>query len=248
MAEHFHNQAATKTNMTFPLLIALTALVLSLISGVVNYRQNNLSNLESSLRDTKDQLQLAKNDITDIRMKTMQQLVDAELAVKSQSQLQHENAKLSSRLKESAIRMRELETQIRRMDHKISAQAHDLRVAKKAGTKKKMPKKAKENSAANTASNALANVDVYVDKMESSQQQRLLAAMRKHGFKPKHLKLLESMHLSDKTTVFYYDASYKDIARNMVKALAAGSKGEVILKKGVSPYAKNKIIIHLIGQ
>jgi len=255
MEEHEHNTWDIKSGLKFPMIIAITALILSLTSGIVNYRQNNLSNLESSLRDTRDQLQLAKNDITDIRMRTMQQLVDADLAVKSQDQLQDDNATLTEKLRESSIRMGELETQIRRMDHKLTRQASALRAAKKKArtainTRTNNKKFAATQAVVGNrnATSAAANVDVYSSRISTALQNSMLNAIRNKGFKPKLPQLLDSMGLSKNTTVYYYDASFKAVARDLANALRAFKHGDVILRKGVSPHAKNKIIVHLIGQ
>jgi len=241
-----------KNGLSFPLVIAITALILSLTSGIVNYRQNNLSNLESSLRDTRDQLQLAKNDITDIRMNTVQQLVDAELAIKNQGELKHENETLTEKLKESKIRMGELERQIKRMDHRISKRSYALKAAKRKAaaspSKKKTAAKASPAAAKSGASNASANVDIYIKNMTPALQNRIINAAKEKGFKPTFPKLLDSMDLSKKTTVFYYNETYKEVARNLANIFMTSNNGEVVLRKGVSPYAANKIIVHLIGQ
>jgi len=233
----------------FPMVIAITALILSLTSGVVNYRQNNLSNLESSLRDTRDQLQLAKNDITDIRMKTVQQLVDAEQAVKSHSHLKAENAQLIEKLSESGIRMAELEAQIRRMDHKLTQQKS---ARKHAGRKPRVSNPealtALNVSAQQGAVPAFANVDVYMKSISAPLKQTIVNALQAKGFQPKFPKLLDSMNLSSQTTVYYYDRSYEGVAQKMVRALQANNDGRVTLRRGVSPYAKNKIIVHMIGK
>jgi len=234
--------------LAFPMVIAITALILSLTSGIVNYRQNNLSNLESSLRDTRDQLQLAKNDITDIRMKTVQQLVDAELAIKSQGYLKLENTQLTEKLHESGIRMAELEAQIRRMDHRLSQQKSALkRAGRKAKTSQESSLKKVTMSTQAGATPASANVDVYVKHISRALKQRIIDSIQTSGFQPKFPKRLDSMHLSDNTTVYYYDRSYAPVAQRMVHSLQANSSSKVILRRGASPYAKNKIIVHIIG-
>jgi len=248
---------SVKNSLSFPMLIAITALILSLTSGIINYRQNNLSNLESSLRDTRDQLQLAKNDIMDIRMGTVQQLVDADFAVKEQDRLQGDNTKLIERLHESSIRMGELEAQIKRMDHKLSRQSSALKAAhKKAKAVAAKKLKSKKTTVANTstekkkillATAGSADLHVYSKKMATGLERSIIMSMQSKGFKPKRPKLLPSMSLSNATTVFYYDESYKLVAGDLVKVLKAQNKG-VRLRKGVSSYPKNKIIVHLIGQ
>ncbi len=249
-----NNSGLNLTNgLSFPMIIAITALILSLTSGIVNYRQNNLSNLESSLRDTRDQLQLAKNDITDIRTTTVQQLVEAEIALKNQGQLKQQNSKLTEKLNESNIRMKELERQIRRMDHKITSQKSALRAAKRKinkanATKKKTPKNVASKAGSSTATNASANIDIYTKQMGPSLQHSITNAIQAKGFKPKFPKLLASMSLTKKTTVFYYHDNYQKVAAKLANVLIASDIGEVILRKGVSPYSNNKIIVHLIGQ
>jgi len=234
--------------LAFPMVIAITALILSLTSGIVNYRQNNLSNLESSLRDTRDQLQLAKNDITDIRMKTVQQLVDAELAVKSQGHLKLENTQLTEKLHESGIRMAELEAQIRRMDHRLSQQKTVLkRAGRKAKTSQESSLKKVTMSAQAGATPASANVDIYVKHISAALKQRFIDSAQAKGFQPRFPKLLDSMNLSNSTTVYYYDQSYERVAQQMVHALQPNNSSKVILRRGVSPYVKNKIIVHIIG-
>lgn len=242
------NFISEKNGLSFPLVIAITALILSLTSGIVNYRQNNLSNLESSLRDTRDQLQLAKNDITDIRMNTVQQLVDAELAVKNQAELKYENKKLTEKLKESKIRMGELERQIKRMDHRISKQSYALKAAKRKAAASQPAKASQTTATRSGASNASASVDIYIKNMSHALQSSIINAAKEKGFKPAFPKLLDSMDISKKTTVFYYNETYKEVARNLANIFMASNNGEVILRKGVSPYAANKIIVHLIGQ
>ncbi|MDQ6969901.1 MAG: hypothetical protein Q9M16_05280 [Mariprofundus sp.] len=238
-----------QTEFRFPMVIAITALILSLTSGIVNYRQNNLSNLESSLRDTRDQLQLAKNDITDIRMKTVQQLVDAELAVKNQAHLKVENIQLTEKLRESGVRMGELEAQIRRMDHQLSQQKTALkRAGRKAKASENTGLKKVSLSVQSGVSPASANVDIYMKHVSAIVKQELVSAIQAKGFKPKFPKLLDSMNLSSQTTVYYYHRSYEAVAQDMVKLLAASSHDVVTLKRGASPYAKNKIIVHVIGR
>ncbi len=247
-----NNLISEKNGLSFPLVIAITALILSLTSGVVNYRQNNLSNLESSLRDTRDQLQLAKNDITDIRMNTVQQLVDAELALKNQAELKYTNKRLTEKLQESKIRMGELERQIKRMDHRISKQSYALKAAKRKAAASHAQKKKTTTSnpvaVNNGITNTSANVDIYIKNMSSTLQNSIIDRVRSKGFSPTFPKLLDSMDLSKQTTVFYYNETYKQVARNLANIFMASSNGEVILRKGVSPYAANKIIVHLIGQ
>ena len=241
-----------KNGLSFPLLIAITALILSLTSGIVNYRQNNLSSLESSLRDTRDQLQLAKNDITDIRMNSIQQLVDADIAIKDQTELKQENEKLTEKLKESKIRMGELERQIKRMDHKISKQSSALKAAKRKAAappvKKITAAKTSPVAAKTGASNASASVDIYMKNIDPALQSSITNAIKEKGFKPTFPKLLDAMDISKKTTIFYYNDAHKEVARNLANTLMASNSGEVILRKGVSLYAANKIIVHLIGQ
>ncbi|WP_236075308.1 hypothetical protein [Mariprofundus sp. EBB-1] len=246
------NQITAKIGLSFPMVIAITALILSLASGIVNYRQNNLSNLESSLRDTRDQLQLAKNDITDIQMNTIQQLVDAELAIKNQAELKHENETLTEKLKESKIRMGELERQIKRMDDKISSQSSALKKAQKRAkashSKTRASAKIPQPADKSRASNASASVEIYLNNIPTALQNSIIKSIKEDKFRPTFPALTKSMHLSKKTTIFYYNETYKNIANNLRNILMAQNKGKVLLKKGASAYAANKIIVHLIGQ
>ena len=246
----------SKPERSFPLIIAITALVLAVTSGVVNYRQNNLSGLESSLRDTRDQLQLAKNDITDIKMKTVQQLVDAEFAIKNQHQLKDDNARLKESLAESGRRIGELEEQIKRMDHQlVSAKSRLKSVRKKSLRKKTAAKKAaaKSKTATDIAAsqppvlNASADLDIYTMKIAPSLQGQIGKQIARHGFKPEFPPLPASMHMTSSTTIFYYDIKYKGVAENLMKAVSEITRGKVLIRKGASPYPANKIIAHIIG-
>jgi len=234
----------------FPMLIAVTALILAITSGVVNYRQNNLTNLESSLRDTRDQLQLAKNDITDIQVKTIKQLVDAEFAVKNQQQVKDENSRLRAALADANARLTELEDQIRRMDHKLVSAKASLKAAGKthASSKTNTNIKAKQPTRpALSALIAMTDLDIFTQKIDPSLQQHIGDAIGRSGFKPKFPPRPASMGLSHTTTVFYYDAGHKAVAEKLVTSLASITGKPVILRQGASPYPDNKIIVHLIG-
>ena len=241
----------SKPERSFPLIIAITALVLAVTSGVVNYRQNNLSGLESSLRDTRDQLQLAKNDITDIRMKTVQQLVDAEFAIKNQQQLKDDNARLKESLAESARRIGELEEQIKRMDHQlVRAKSRLKSVRKKPAAKKTAAKNnAARHISANhtTVLNASADLDIYTSKIAPSLQGKIGKLIASRGFKPEFPPQSASMQMTNSTTIFYYDIKYKGVAEDLMKAVSEITPGKVLIRKGASPYSANKIIAHIIG-
>jgi len=246
MADNLLRESAVKGEKSFSMVIAITALILAITSGVINYRQNNLTNLESSLRDTRDQLQLAKNDITDIQVKTVKQLVDAEFAVKHQQHLQIENSRLSEELADANARLSELEDQIRRMDHKLVSTKASLKAANKK--QRHATSKVKKTASANLdVLSAASDLDVYTYKIALSLQQGIGKSISKGGFKAKFPVRPDSMALSRSTTVFYYDASYKSVAEKLVTSLATITKGNVLLRKGASPYPKNKIIVHLIG-
>jgi len=236
------NQSKPTENIT--VIIAITALVLALVSGVVNYRQNNLAGLESSLRDTKDQLQLAKNDITDIKLKSIQQLVDAELAIKGQEGLQQENSRLREELDDASTRVVDLEAQIRRLDNRLTARAASKSAAKEAVAKPDAKGKVKPVDA--TA--ATVDLDIYNAKIAPELQQAVMQALAQKGFKGKYPAPSEKMSMADTTTVFYYDKSYKGVAESLLAVVADVSKARVLLRKGSSPYPANKIIVHMIGQ
>jgi len=246
MSENSLQENTVKTDRSFPMVIAITALILSITSGVVNYRQNNLTNLESSLRDTRDQLQLAKNDITDIKVKTIKQLVDAEFAIKNQQVVKKESSRLSEALADAKVRINELENQIRRMDSKlVSAKASLKAVKKKHGAAK--AKAPKPTLADLSALIAASDLDIYTHKIAPSLQQSLGEAMSNDGFKPEFPSRPAGMGLSRSTTVFFYDVTYKPVAEKLVKTLASITRGSIALRKGASPYPKNKIIVHMIG-
>jgi len=246
MSDNPLQAGGAKGDSLFPMVIAITALILSIISGVVNYRQNNLTNLESSLRDTRVQLQLAKNDITDIKVTTIKQLVDAEFAMKNQQRIKDENNRLSEELSDANARLAELEDQIRSMDNKLVS----ARASLKATKKKRAAAKAKTKKI--TASDlsrlvAASDLDVYTQRIAPSLQQNIGAAMSKSGFNAKFPARPAGMGLSRATTVFYYNASHKAVAEKLVTSLASITRGTVALRKGASPYPDNKIIVHIIG-
>jgi len=238
--------SAAKGETLFPMMIAVTALILSITSGVVNYRQNNLTNLESSLRDTRVQLQLAKNDITDIKVKTIKQLVDAEFAIKNHQRVKNENSRLSEELGDANARLTELEDQIKRMDHKLVRARASLKTVKK----KRVTAKVKTGKTSPTDLSALiaaTDLDIYTQRIAPSLQQNIGEAMSQDGFKPKFPSRPVDMDLTSATTVFYYDAAHKTVAKKLVQSLASITRGNITLRKGASPYPKNKIIAHIIG-
>lgn len=233
-----------KPHQNMAVIIAITALVLALVSGVVNYRQNNLAGLESSLRDTKDQLQLAKNDLTDIKLKTIQQLVDAELAIKGQERLKKENSSLREKLDDAQARVADLEARIKKLDNRLTARA--ARRSTPAATAPKGAAKPK-TPASTSATAASADLDIYTANIAPALQQSLAQALVEKGFKGKYPPPSEKMSMANTTTIFYYDKSYKGVAESLLAILADITKAKVILRKGSSPYANNKIIVHMIG-
>jgi len=247
MSDHSLHEGSVKSERSFPMVIAITALILAITSGVVNYRQNNLTNLESSLRDTRDQLQLAKNDITDIKMETIKQLVDAEFAVKNQQRVKNENSRLSEELADAKARLTELEEQIRRMDHKLVRAKTSLKAARKKHVAAKTGKTKKSTLISLAGLIASSDLDIYTQRIAPSLQQRIGEAVSHDGFKPKFPPRPAGMGLSNATTVFYYDTSHKAAAEQLVKSLASITRGRVALRKGASPYPANKIIVHIIG-
>lgn len=239
-----------KSELYFPMIIAITALTLSLISGVVNYRQNDLSNLESSLRDTRDQLQLAKSDIADIKMQTVQKLVDAELAYKAQERLEDEKNTLRLDLSDAHDRIAELETHVKNLDQKLekskqSAKDNGNKAATKKTTVKTDKKQPKNLAPAATA--AAAELDIYTVKISTSLQQQIAESIGKKGFVATFPEKSKTMSMTDSTTVFYYDSSYRAVAKLLTDELTEMSGSSVTLRKGASPFSKNKIIVHIIG-
>lgn len=239
MTEEIHN----KPYQNIAVIIATTALVLALVSGVVNYRQNNLAGLESSLRDTKDQLQLAKNDLTDIKLKTIQQLVDAELAIKGQERLKKENGSLREKLDDAQARIAALEARIRKLDNRLTARA----------ARKRAPTAAAHKGTAKTAASAAAtaasaDLDIYTANIAPALQQSVAQALIEKGFKGKYPPPSEKMSMANTTTIFYYDKSYKGVAESLLAILARVTNAKVVLRKGSSPFARNKIIVHMIGK
>ncbi|OIO69135.1 MAG: hypothetical protein AUJ57_09590 [Zetaproteobacteria bacterium CG1_02_53_45] len=233
---------AQKNEFYFPMIIAITALVLSLISGVVNYRQNNLANLESSLRDTRDQLQLAKSDIADIRMKTVQKMVDAEMAYKVQERLEDEKNELRLDLADARERINELETQVKSLDQALEKKKTTAHRAETASLSR-----GSSTGVASEARPETADVDIYTVNIAESQQQGITAELGKTGFAAKFPEKRKSMDMANRTTVFYYHDSYKHVAERLVKALGDVSSGKVLLRKGASPFGRNKIVVHIIG-
>lgn len=274
----------------FPMLIAITALLLVLISGIVNYRQNNLADIESSLRDTRDQLQLAKNDIADMKVRTLQQLVEAELTIRNRDKLLDEKDELRDKLSEANARIKELEELIRELDHALESKKNQLatvnnKVAVKSESKSKpaserkmtavkstpeadkSPAVEQVKAAASTTdkiaaaekpypadvaaeakpSEAQADLEVFTQNIITpSLQQSIGETLERSGFKAKFPEKRQSMKMTKETTVFYYDKSYRPVAEQLVKNLTDITKGKVILRKGSSPFSKNKIIAHII--
>jgi len=235
------------------MVIALTALVLALVSGVVNYRQNNLSSLESGLRDTKDQLQLAKNDIDDIKLKTIQQRVDAELAIKGQDKLKQENRRLQEALSDANARVMQLEARIRKLDNRLTGKtsprqrktyvAEPKRVMVAAQPKAKSPLQTVRKP-----SPATADLDLYTSNIAPSLLTAMTEKLSEHRFHAKFPAPSAKMSMATTTTVFYYDRSYKRVANDLLSVLSDVSKKRVILRRGSSPFAKNKIVVHLVGR
>lgn len=310
----------------FPMVIAVTALVVVLVSGIVNYRQNNLASIESGLRDTRDQLQLAKNDIADMKVRTLQKLVEAELTIRNRDRLLDEKDELIDKLSEANIRIKELEEQVKALDGALEKGKKQVKESRKktvksktkaAPRKKTAEKKAvasrtsasakatdtvdttakkaakdpavAEKTAASTtpitqekgnspepekvipevkaaapkqataiavaepleeiakATAASAELDIYTQKIAPSLQQSIADALAKVDFKATFPDKRKSMKMTKETTVFYYDKSYKPVAEQLVQHLTDITKSKVILRKGASPFGKNKIIAHIIA-
>lgn len=307
----------------FPMVIAITALVLALSSGIVNYRQNNLTEIESGLRDTRDQLQLAKNDIADMKARTLQQLVEAELTIRNRDKLLDEKDELIDQLSEANIRIKGLEQQVKDLDRALEKQKAINKKRSKNSTKK-APEAAKkkekssvkkatsspakesvtttstskgaalsnhenkttdnaqksaetkaspkskavprvektatpvtqkdsevasspEKTAPKKPSSTLADLDIFTKNISSSLQKSIGETLSKSGFKAKFPEKRKAMKMTNETTVFYYDKSYKPVAERLVKELSDITKGSVILRKGASPFSHDKIIAHIIA-
>jgi len=234
------NAGAEKAQLLFPMVIAITALILSVVSGVVNYRQNNLSNLESSLRDTRVQLQLAKNDITDIKVKTITRLVEAELAAKDQQHLKLVNSKLVETINDAKVRINELESQIKRMDHQLVAAKSSLKHARSKASAKKT------KSATLAGLIKATSLDIFTQQVSPALQADISKSLVHIGFKPNFPAYEASKVLANSSTVFYYHSSYKSVGEKLVKELSRITKSKVLLKQGTSSHEHNKIIVHLI--
>lgn len=229
------------------IVLASAALVLSVVSGVVNYRQNQLANLESSLRDTRDQLQLAHNEMSDMKVKTIQQLVDAQVAISGREKLNEENSRLKDALGSAQSRIEMLEAQVRSLDDRLSHAdaATEGKVAVVRPVAASVPVAVAGKSGAAAA--RVVDIDVYTARVSSELQKKVADGLKEKGYEGKFPALPAGMGLTSATTVFYYDPGYKDEAESLVAALSELTGGWVILRKGTSAYPKNKLIIHLIG-
>jgi len=230
-----------ETPRSFPVIIAITALVLAVSSGIVNYRQNDLSALERNLRDTRDQLQLAKNDIADIRINTVQQLADAEQTIKGRSQLQAEKSRLADELAEARIRIQELENRVRRLDR---GEEPD-RTPSIATTAKASPTADKPASASEVTP-ATSDIDVYLNKPDADKTADIDAALVEAGFAPKHPAPSPKMSFANTTTVFYYSSQYKPMAAKLAGELTGAGLGKAIYRRGSSPFSANKLVVHIV--
>jgi len=245
MSEETH----ARPSQSFAIVIAVTALILAVASGVVNYRQNNLAGLESSLRDTKDQLQLAKNDITDIKMKTIQQLLDAELSVRGLGKLKQENSSLRQDLSDANARIAGLEIRTRQLDDKLTARnKKNSKSTPTAISKKPVAQQSATVNAPKVADAATTDLDIYTLKTTPALRQEVTQALSRKGFKGKYLPPSGAMKMAGTTTVFYYDKDYKAVAESLLATLTAITRKKVVLKKGSSPYPPNKIIVHIVGR
>ncbi|TLS68134.1 hypothetical protein FEF65_03825 [Mariprofundus erugo] len=231
------------------MVLASAALVISVASAVVNYRQNHLANLESSLRDTKDQLQLAHNEMSDMKLKTIQQLVDAQVAISGRDKLTEENSQLKEELDSAHARIEMLEAQVRSLDDRLSRSG--------AAAANKLPVVGKKEAALPAAAPAVdkpaavagraVDIDIYTSRVSSAVQKKVADGLKAKGYASKFPALPAGMGLTSATTVFYYDQGYKDEAESLVAVLGDIVGGRVILRKGTSSYPKNKLIVHLIG-
>jgi len=92
-----------------------------------------------------------------------------------------------------------------------------------------------------------ADVDVYQRNVGRMTQQQIAAALSKKGFSPKYPSLPNTMSMASRTMVFYYDNSYISTAGVLAQELAAVPGKPVAVKKGASSFAKNKIVVQIVG-
>jgi len=92
-----------------------------------------------------------------------------------------------------------------------------------------------------------ADVDIYQRNVDRYTQQKIAEAVKQKGFSPKYPALPNSMGMASKATVFYYDSSFISTAGILAQELAAVLGKPVAVKKGASAFAKNKIIVQIVG-
>lgn len=98
-----------------------------------------------------------------------------------------------------------------------------------------------------TSMAASADVEVYHLGVDQGTQQIAKDAMQQKGFMPKYPSMPDNMGVAYSTTVFYYNDGFIPVAASLVKELAAALNSEVKIMRGVSPYGKNKLIVHIVG-
>jgi len=150
MSEHTPGK---KNHTAFPVLISLAVLVLAIASGVVNYRQNNLANLESTLRDTREKLDLATKELSDTKLRAVidfiygerNRILGHEQQQKSAaSDFASERNELLMQLADANDRIKDLEALAEDMSSDLDKKTDALEALKKQLASKSRPKKAEK--------------------------------------------------------------------------------------------------------
>jgi len=301
-------------NLTsFPVLISVAVLVLTIVSGIVNYRQNNLADLESTLRDTREKLDLATKELSDTKLRAVIDFVYGERGrLIRHDQQQEDGVKdfaserddLLMQLADAKDRVKDLEALAEEMSSDLDSKTDALealknkqdsksgqavaKISKSEATNTAVAKPGVTRLAVATAETAMpdisrpetvqveetvkpadskpaatdetnqdvaftplvanADVDIYQSGVDVATRERVDENIRKTGFKPKYPILPASMGLTNVSTIFFYHDSYKNIAYILAKDLNESIKQTILIKKGTSPYHKNKIVVHLIGK
>jgi len=160
------------------------------------------------------------------------------LAENKTTELGQENQTLNKKLNAANKRNSELEMIAAKLAQQLDMKTAELRELRN----KPAPAPVEDTSMA-----ASADVDVYHLGVAQETQQIAKDAMQQKGFMPKYPALPDSMGVAYSTTVFYYDDSFIAVAADLVKQLSAALNSEVRIRRGVSPYEKNKLIVHIVG-
>jgi len=305
-----------KNNLTsFPVLISAAVLALAIASGVINYRQNHLANLESTLRDTREKLVLATKELSDTKLRAVIDYVYGErnrVLRREQEQksaamdFDSEKKELLRQLADANDRIKELELLAEKLSSDLDQKGDALEALEKkqetsmpsepkasepepTGTEPSKPSVSKpdaseseivkasttdvsksetvemeaarsEASKVETAKAEMnqdatllplagsADIDVYQSGMDMATRKQVDEAMRNIGLKPKYPVHSGTTKPIISSTIFFYDESYESVASILARELNASIKQPIPIRKGSSPYNKNKIIVHLIGK